>query len=392
MKKLLKDILVPVCICAVFALILAVTNEITAPIIEKNQNSAKDAAFLEVMPNGEGFEALDISSYELPKTVTEAYREAGGGYVFKLETTGFAPGLVIMCGVNPDGTISGAVCLASNDTWGKEKTFGALAVGKNSETLADVEAGATSLTVNAYRGALGDALNAALILDGGSVDLRSEEEILMDNLTAALPASEGKFTKLFIVEAIEGIDAVYTADNGEGTVFIIGEEFIAVDKDQNVITETAEEFTLAVTDAASVISQSVTEDVDISGYEGLPKQLISAKKTASGNFIIDIKGVGYGIKGGDDYHPASGEYIVIRIAITPDGKVLDCVTLSHGETANIGGVIVEDGDYYGQFVGKTEAECGEVDTIAGATYTTAGYREAVLRAFESVKILTRGAE
>ena len=32
-----------------------------------------------------------------------------------------------MCGVNPDGTISGAVCLASNETWGKEKTFGALA-------------------------------------------------------------------------------------------------------------------------------------------------------------------------------------------------------------------------------------------------------------------------
>ena len=60
------------------------------------------------------------------------------------------------------------------------------------------------------------------------------------------------------------------------------------------------------------------------------------------------------------------------------------------ETANIGGVIVEDADYYGQFVGKTETECGEVDTIAGATYTTAGYREAVLRAFESVKILTRG--
>ncbi len=390
MKKLLKDIIVPVCICAVFALILALTNEITAPIIEKNQNSAKDAAFLEVMPNGEGFELLDVSPYELPKTVTEAYRESDGGYVFKLETTGFAPGLVIMCGVNPDGTISGAVCLASNETWGKEKTFGALAAGKNSETLADVEAGATSLTVNAYRGALGDALNAALILDGGSVDLRTEEEILADNLSAALPVSEGKFTKLFIVEEIEGIDAVYTADNGEGMVFIIGEEFIAVDKAGNVITETTEEFTLAVTDAAVVISGSSTEDVDISAYEGLPKQLISAKKTASGNFIIEIKGVGYGIKGGDDYHPASGEYIVIRIAITADGKVLDCVTLSHGETANIGGVIVEDADYYSQFVGKTEAECGEVDIIAGATYTTAGYREAVLRAFESVKVFMGG--
>ena len=392
MKKLLKDILVPVCICIAFSLLLAVTNSVTAPIIAKNQDSAKNAALLEVMPDGSGFELLDISEYELPKTVTEVYKEASGGYVFKLETTGFASGLVIMCGVNSDGTVSGAVCLASNETWGKEKTFGALTVGTTAETIVDVEAGATSLTVNAYRGAVGDALNAAIILGGGSVDLRTEEEILMDNLSAALPSAEGNFTKLFITEVIEGIDAVYTADNGEGYVFVIGEAMVATDKDGNVVTEAADELAATASPAATVLAATSAEDIDITAYEGLPKQLISAKVTASGNYIIEIKGVGYGIKGGDDYHPASGEYIVIRIAITSDGKVLDCVTVSHGETANIGGAIIENAEYYGQFIGMTKDECGAVDTIAGATYTTAGYTEAVLRAFESVKIFIGGAE
>ena len=37
---------------------------------------------------------------------------------------------------------------------------------------------------------------------------------------------------------------------------------------------------------------------------------ISARKTETGNYILNLKGAGYGINGGDDYHPASGEYII----------------------------------------------------------------------------------
>ena len=88
MKQSLKSTVVLVCICAVMAVMLALTNAITAPVIEKNQASAANAALLQVMPEGQDFEKMDISGYTLPATVTEAYKEAGGGYVFTLNTTG----------------------------------------------------------------------------------------------------------------------------------------------------------------------------------------------------------------------------------------------------------------------------------------------------------------
>ena len=125
MNKNIKNISVFICICVVITLLLAVTNTFTAPIIEKNQNATANAALLEVMPNGTGFETVDISDYTLPATVTEVYKESSGvGYVIKMVTAGYGSDMVIMCGVGSDGVVTGAVCLSSNETLGKEKTYG----------------------------------------------------------------------------------------------------------------------------------------------------------------------------------------------------------------------------------------------------------------------------
>ena len=131
MKKSVVSTVVLVAICAVMAVLLALTNAITAPIIEKNQDAAANEALLEVMPNGQGFEKIDLSAYTLPSTVNEVYKEANGGYVVKMTTTGYASGMMIMCGINADGTVSGAVCLGSSETLGYEKTYGASFVGKD---------------------------------------------------------------------------------------------------------------------------------------------------------------------------------------------------------------------------------------------------------------------
>ena len=390
MKKSVKSILVLVCICAVMSLLLALTNALTAPIIEKNQNAAANEALLQVMPQGKDFQKVDIGGYTLPATVTEAYREAGGGYVFKLTTTGYSSGFVIMCGINTDGTVSGAVCLSSTETLGYEKTFGEKFTGKNSQEVdgIDTVSGATK-TTGAYKNAVKDALNAAIILGGGSVDIRTEEQILADNLAAALPSGEGKFTKLFIVEVIEGIDAIYTADNGKGAVCVVGDTFVAVDETGAVISEVTEDMANNVSAQMEKINASALANVDLTAYSGLHKNLVSAKKTATGNYVLDIKAAGYGINGGDDYHPASGEYIYIRVSMTKDGKIIDCLTVSQAETNGIGSACADE-KFYGQFVGKTEADYESIDAISGATMTTEGYKKAILRAFESVKILEGG--
>ena len=384
MKKAIKSTVVLVAICAVMAILLAVTNALTAPIIAENQNAAANQALLQVMPNGEGFESVEFDAEKLPKTIKEVFKEKNGGYVFNMETTGYGAGLLIMCGINADGTVSGVVCLGSSETLGYEKTFGANFAGKDAAGVdaVDTISGATK-TTEAFKGAVKDALNAAIILGGGSVDLRTEEEILNDNLSAALPAGEGKFGKVFITEVIEGIDAVYAAENGKGYVYVIGEQFIAVDENGNTDNET-------VAAAYAILSASTAEDIDLSAFADLPAKLLSAKKTATGNYILETKGAGYGIKGGDDYHPASGKYIEIRICLSPEGKILDVITTFQEESKGIGDACANE-KFYGQFDGKTEGNFKEIDAIGGATMTTNGYLEAIEVAFASMKILEGGA-
>lgn len=161
MKKSMKSIVVLVSICGVIALLLALTNMITAPLVEENQRIATEKALKEVMPEGEGFEKVE-SELTLPETVTEAYREQGGGYVIKLKTAGYGSDFVILCGVRADGTVSGTVYLSSNETLGFEKTYGENFTNLNQTGVLGVDtvSGATK-TTEAYRSAVADAINAA---------------------------------------------------------------------------------------------------------------------------------------------------------------------------------------------------------------------------------------
>lgn len=391
MKKNIKNLCIFICICTVITLLLATTNYFTAPIIEQNQNASANKALLEVMPNGKSFETVDISKLTLPSTVTEAYKETSGqGYVIKLVTSGYGSDMVIMCGVSTDGVVTGAVCLSSNETLSKEKTYGENFASKDAAGVESVDTitGATK-TTEAYKNAVKDALNSVIILGGGSVDIRNEEEILNDNLNEALPDGEKKFEKLFITEQLDGIDAVYGAENKSGYVFVVGEQFIGVKADGTVVTANVENTTI-YTDAIDKITSSTLVDIDLSSYTDLQNTIVSAKKTASGNFVIEAKGAGYGIKGGDEYHPASNEYIIVRVAVTPDYKIIDCLTVSEAETDGLGDACADE-EFYGQFIGKTEVNYTEIDAISGATLTTNGYKQAIERAFAAVKILKGGA-
>lgn len=384
MKKALPSILSLVGICAVMAILLALTNSITGPIIKKNQDAAANAALLEVMPNGGSFEKMDTGAYTLPKTITEVYKATNGGYIFKLVTTGYAPRFVIICGVNADGTVSGAKCISSEETKGEEKTYGEKLTGKTVDDVLAVDTVAdVTMTTAAYKNAVKDALNAAIILGGGSVDIRTPEEILADNLNEALPSGEKAFTKLFIVEVIEGIDAVYTADNGAGSVYVIGENFYGVPTGG-----TSDNATVAA--AHAILSASEIEEIDLSDYTGLPRTLLSAKKTATGNLVLETRGAGYSAQNPfEEYgYETSGKPIVVRVSITPEGKIIDTLTVSQDETPGIGDICAKE-EFYGLFDGATEETYRKIDAIASATYTYTrdGYLNAIRDAFAAAKIL-----
>lgn len=391
MKKSVQSTLVLVAICAVMAVLLALTNSITAPIIKQNQEAAANEALLVVMPEGEGFEKMDLTTYELPATVTEVYKEANGGYVVTLTTAGYGSGFVIMCGVSADGTVTGAVCLASTETLGYEKAYGESFTGKDAAGVdaVDTISGATK-TTNAYKNAIKDALNTAIILGGGSVDLRDEAQILNDNLSAALPAAEGKFTKLSVVDADYVIDFIYAAENGSGYVYVLDKVFVGVDAEGNLTVEEipAETAEIAQSKAALAMSQTTVDTTDT----GVNSNVTRVQKTADGNYLVDVNGLGFAYFGDEShYQPAKNIPIEICVLLSPDAKILKCLTVSHEESGGYGAVCGDDA-YYSQFVGKTEADYKDVDGISGATITTNGYMKAIERALNAVKILEGGNE
>ncbi len=389
MKKYLKSIISLTVICAVVAALLAATNKLTAPIIEKNAGAAANEALLVVMPEGGDFAAVDMTQYTFPESVLEAYTASNGGGVFKVTATGYGPDMIIMCGVDASGTVTGAVCLSSNETLGVEKTFGDTTVGATADTIEGLAtvSGAT-MTTGAYKGAVKDAINSAAILGGASVDIRTPEQILADNLAAALPAGD-KFTEVFICEALEGISAVYTADNGAGSVYVTGEGeeavFVGVDANGAVVSEATDDVKASVEAAAKIMADSSLEEIDITKYADMPSHVDKAYKTASGNYVIELHAAGFGING-DHYYNPSGEYIYIKVALTAEGKIINCVTTAQSETDGIGSACA-DKEFYSQFNGKDETTYKDIDAISGATITTNGYKTAIGKAIEAVKIM-----
>ena len=385
-KKSLKDVIVLVVICAVFATVLAAVNSITAPIIAERLEAAANEAYMAVMPDAKGFKDVDISGKNLYPTVKEVKEETSGmGYAIKLETKGYDKGMILIVGVTTDGVVTGATCIDSNETNGDEKSYGNNFVGKDlaGAGAVDLISGST-MTTNAYRSAILDAINTVAILGGAQIDTRPEEVKFQAALEAALPGGK-VFTKVVLLSALEGIDAVYEAEDGKGYVCLIGTDstgiFLGVDADGKAVGEMSAEHKALAEAAIASVKANVAVDVDLTPYKDnslIANYVNYVKKTGAGTFMIEIK--------------TSGNYtvdtpIVVLVVIAADGKVVDAQTVSHAETPSPGGMQLEDGKFNANFIGKDEAGAGEVDTVSGATFTTTAYKNAILNAFNVVKIL-----
>lgn len=407
-KKSLKDVIVLLVICSVFAVALATTNLLTADIIADKKAEAASGAYAVVMPDAKGFSDVNLADYTLPGTITEAKRETSGlGFVVTVETTGYGSGMVLLIGVSSDGTIIGATCLQSNETNGVEKNYGSNFIGKGMDDskAVDTIAGSTLTTV-AYKNAIVDAINTATILGGGSADVRTEEEILSDNLNTALGLTDAEFSKEIISEVLAGVEKIYK--NDAGYVFKIGDNYVGVtasgavnvvDSQTNLVTEGVDELKATAAAAYTIVAATELTEIDIAALKDSADREVKrifrivnfVKKTATGNYIIEIQCDGHGRKGDPEHEHASGERYTIVVCISADGVILDSQTVSHSETPTWGGPQLEDGAFNSNFIGKDETGAGEVDAVAGTTNTTSGYIEAVLRCFEVIRIIEGGA-
>ena len=151
-------------ICLVSALLLALINIPTEAKIKENQSIKENAALYEVYKEAGLFTPINnFADYNLPAEITAVSAASNGGYVFKLEVSGYKPGLVIMCGVDGDGKITGVKDIASSETWGHESYYNEAYVGTSSSDLDRLVAtGATpnSETSKGYYNAMSAALSA----------------------------------------------------------------------------------------------------------------------------------------------------------------------------------------------------------------------------------------
>lgn len=401
MKSKIMPSLVLGSICLVAALLLSVVNMFTAPLIEANKAAAASGAFAEVLPGATGKQDLTIDD-SYPAVVKAGYK-FDNGYVFQMEVSGWSSGLIIMCGIGNDGKITGMKHIQTNDTYGLEPELNNAYTGKDIDTAELVIAtGATpkSLTSKGYFEAVTAALQSFAIANGGTVDLRTPEQILQDNCNAALGVSGKTFTKWFAVEKISGIDAVYEASDNSGRVYVIGEAFIGV-KDGAVTTADASGENKSAALSADAVIGALTKE-SVAKPAGTNANVESIERFSNGTYVFELKGDGYQAM----FDWGDGTQIDIKVAIGADGKIIDVVTVAHAESKGYGDECATE-EYYKQYFGKGDSDikesaddypydhgddfidpdCTDVGAISSATFTTLGYQRAIKAAFAAFELL-----
>lgn len=176
-NTIVKDFVMPIAvltaICLVISGALALTNKVTARIIEETARINAENARKEALPAADGFDKLTLEE-GTPETVEEAYKATNGaGYVFTLVTKGYGGKMKIMCSIDAEGKIVSVQLLEHSETQGigskqakPENTD--LYKGKDATTLADVPliANATK-TSKPFKAAIADAFIAYNMIKEG---------------------------------------------------------------------------------------------------------------------------------------------------------------------------------------------------------------------------------
>ncbi len=375
-----------VSICIVVALLLAVVNMFTAPIIEQANADKANAALTEVFPNGKNFKKLDISGKKLPSAISEAYSEGSGGYVFKMTVVGYKPELVIMCGVSSEGKILGYKVITSNETPDKlSPVLEKLGTAYNGKTVDSIEpeiVGGSTMTSKGLHEALKAALQGYTILGGGEVDLRTPEEIRNDACNEALGTSKLTFSEWFAYEET-GAEKIYLPENetvSSGIVVMTNGKYIGVSSLGEALGGTEEEKRTAELAFTVYASATLTQVELPAGASDTVKEIY---RSGSGNYVFLLHAKGYGLSGGPY---SSGLPIVFKLAVSSDGRIISTLTLSQKESPNVGDICAKP-EYYEQYNGKTENDFNTVENVASATVSTSGYKNAVSDAFAAFEFL-----
>ncbi len=418
MNKYLKSILSLAIVCLSVALLLGATYLITNPIIQKMEDQKVQEALKVVMPDGVDFQKIDIAGKGLPSTITEAYSEKNGGYVFRMVTSGYQSGMVLLCGVDKDGVVTGATCISSSETLGYEKTYGDSLVGKDASTIGGVDtvAGATK-TTEAYKNAVRDALSAKNTLEGNAptmdaVDLSRLPEGLIDTTIvkeALVSPTDGHYEFLLEAKGVQMANPQWYPDQTPITIRLSidrnGVILSCVTVNQaesegygdvsgtpefyNQFTGKNESNYTDIVISGSTITTNGYHDAIRQAYtvldylSSVKDALSRVMPNADSLTIVNIQDANLPAGITQVYRVGNGGYIFrittngfmpnmdILCGVDKDGVVTGAVCLSSEETLG------QEKTYGEALVGATASTIDGIDTVAGATKTTEAYKNAV---------------
>ena len=388
-------------ILVVVTLLLSVVNMITGPIIEAQRNSAANEALLVVFPDGKDFEELNIAELGLPETITNVYKETSGmGYVFRVVSTGYKSGMVIMIGIDSEGKIIGSKCLETQDTYGKEPQIDNSYNGQSSSDFVPNMISGATMTSTGYRDAVSAALQSFVLTTGGKLDPSIALEAMISDLAPG-------FTNPSAVDATGNIKKALKASNDAGFAYIMpdGEDSYLVlvnatgaavvyDVEGNDVTDAHEAF---VTEAKAHAAANQTSYV-----EALNKKITNLYADASelttlevGTFNSVVAAVSF--KSGENeyfgfYSRSIGFHQMdVFLIIDANGAIakMDAKQFIFEEEyfMTFGGM--DTPAYKEGFEGATaDSWTGDLAIIAGATKTSDAVKQSTedsFAAFESIK-------
>lgn len=168
-------------IVSAVVLMLAIVNELTFETIASNAAAKSNSARQELFVDSVGFSpvSFDLTDEEA-KTVSEIYSAAGMGedilgYCMNVTCKGFGGDIVLIVGVDLDGSITGVRLISHSETPG----IGAVAVAENGALLSRFS-GVTSSGVENVESISGATISSSAVKEGLAKALAVAEKLLKE--------------------------------------------------------------------------------------------------------------------------------------------------------------------------------------------------------------------
>lgn len=408
----MKSVLKLTSICLIVTLLLAVTNMFTAPIIEKNLQSAATQSLSQVLPGAKDFEKLTVPD-SASTSLKEIYRETEGlGYAVTVEiTTQYSNSpMLYTVGVGQDGVITGIVITSYNETkdFGRE-SYPQSYVGKDSALNGVELVGGVTYSSTAFKQGVKDVFDTLIsmgLINAGEKDDEQKLQELIDTLLTGAVSPSGKASVQVYESGAEWVKTAYAATNGTGYILVAEDMTVCVVNpfgkvraytlDGKDITDETEN----LNDAAGAVPNNAgsSEEKDKTALSRLAEEdavfepiQLNTLSTVTNAFEITQKGETYY---GFVCHPVgynNGTMTVYGILDEKGSiaqiKVSEFILYSQYYED----YTLNEEEYINNLKGKTESTLTESDTlISGATISASAVKTAITDMFEAQKEIKEG--